>query len=596
MKRFSSDFIENLLFASDIVALIQEDTNLKGSGSRYMGLCPFPDHSEKTPSFSVSGEKQLYNCFGCQKSGNIFTYLKEQRGFSFREAVEYLAEKAHIPLPRDFVKDDAGFEEYKNLKNLNKKAAYFYHQSLLTLPKSSKAWAWLNKRGYSSETISGFQLGYAPKGNLFLKTLKEREIPAALKLGLLSRSGKDSSLYDTYRDRLIFPIFSTREEVIGFGARVLSNTLPKYINSKDSKIFSKGQMLYGLNQSGKFLRNSSSALIVEGYTDFLSLWQRGIKNVAATLGTSLTEGHGACLRRYVRSVILLFDGDEAGEKAAERSLLKLLSQGLEVKGILLPSHQDPDEFIRDQGKGALEKLIASSEDLFFRILRKALKESREKGRHSFYLVEKTAPFLKKIPNKELQSLYKNRILDVFGSDRGVMEKALSKALAGMGERKEGTTSKDKMSLAERPSLKKILSAAAPAERLLFILCLESKALFKFFLEKNVIALIREERLGGIFEKMSQVYIKNEENFDRFSSSLLNEFTDSSQTLKIYQPFLQTDDKEEKEALFKDCLLTLEKKNKKLEASQMVSDLKIKGGEDFRQLEKIFQLTKQRLTR
>lgn len=594
MKRFSADFIESLLFASDIVALIQEDTNLKGSGSRYIGLCPFSDHTEKTPSFSVSGEKQVYHCFGCGKSGNIFTYLKEQRGFSFQEAIEYLAEKAHIPLPKNFIREDAGFEIYKTFKNINKKAALFYHQNLLSLSKSSKAWVWLKQRGYSQETIRSFQLGYAPKGNQLLKMLKEKEAPPALSLGLLGRSKKDNSLYDTFRDRLIFPIFSTKGETVGFGARVLVSALPKYINSRDSKVFHKGRMLYGLNQSGKFLRNSSSAIVVEGYTDFISLWQSGIRNVAATLGTALTEEHGAALRRYARSVILLFDGDEAGEKAAERSLLKLLSQGLEVRGITLPSRQDPDEFIRSRGRAALEALIASSEDLFFRVLKKNLKESQEKGRHSFYLVEKTAPFLKVIPDRELRWLYTNRMLDVFGSDRGIMEKALNKVLAIKRER--AAASEKKEPSMKKPSLKSALSPAAPVERILFVLCLESKSLFKSFLEQGAIRLIKDRHLGGIFEKMSQVYMENEKNFEKFYASLLNEFEDGFQALKMYQSFLETNNQKEKEALFKDCLLTLKRKNKKLEASQIVSDLKVKKGEGFQQLEKIFQLTKQRLIR
>lgn len=592
MKRFSADFIESLLFASDIVALIQEDTSLKGSGSRYTGLCPFFDHTEKTPSFSVSGEKQVYHCFGCGKSGNIFTYLKEQRGFSFREAIEYLAEKAHIPLPKNFIREDAGFEIYKTFKNINKKAALFYHQNLLSLSKSSKAWVWLKQRGYSQETIKSFQLGYAPKGNQLLKMLKEKEVSPALSLGLLGK--KDNSPYDTFRDRLIFPIFSTKGETVGFGARVLDSALPKYINSRDSKVFHKGRMLYGLNQSGKFLRNSSSALVVEGYTDFISLWRNGVKNAVATLGTALTEEHGAALRRYVRSVILLFDGDEAGEKAAERSLLKLLSQGLEVRGITLPSRQDPDEFIRSRGRAALEALAASSEDLFLRVLKKHLKESQDKGRHSFYLVEKTAPFLKVIPNRELRGLYTNRMLDLFGSDRGIMEKALSKALAVKRER--AVASQEKEPSMEKPSLKNILSFAAPVERILFVLCLESKSLFKPFLEQSAIHLIKGRQLSGIFEKMSQVYMENEKNFEKFYAFLLNEFEDGSQALKMYQSFLETNSQKEKEALFKDCLLTLKRKNKKLEASQIVSDLKVKKEEDFQQLEKIFQLTKQRLIR
>ena len=176
MRRFSSDFIDRVLFANDIVSLIQEDTALKGSGSRYMGLCPFPGHTEKTPSFSVSGEKQVYHCFGCQKSGNIFTYLKEQRGLAFTEAVEYLAGQAQIPLPKEFT-TDSNFQIYKTLKDINKKAALLYHKNLLALPSSHKAWTWLKQRGFSKETIETFLLGYAPKGNqLLAKPKRQRTI------------------------------------------------------------------------------------------------------------------------------------------------------------------------------------------------------------------------------------------------------------------------------------------------------------------------------------------------------------------------------------------------------------------------------------
>ena len=593
MRRFSSDFIDRILFANDIVSLIQEDTALKGSGSRYMGLCPFPSHTEKTPSFSVSGEKQVYHCFGCQKSGNIFTYLKEQRGLAFREAVEYLAGQAQIPLPKEFT-TDSNFQIYKTLKSVNKKASLLYHKNLLSLPSSHKAWDWLKQRGFSEETIKAFRLGYAPKGNQLLENLRDKERSHALSLGLLSQSKKDTSLYDTYRDRLIFPIVSTKEEIVGFGARVLDNTLPKYINSRDSKIFSKGRTLYGLNRSGKFLRNQSTALIVEGYTDFLALWQRGITNVVATLGTALTADHGSILKRYVRSVVVLFDGDDAGVKAAERSLLTLLSEGLEVKGITLPSRQDPDEFIREQGETALKALLDDSQDLFFQILRKNIKETKEKGHHSFYLVEKMAPFLKEIPNRELCSLYKNRVLDIFGGDRNIMEKALNKALREKLKTDRFTT-KTEIPVKQKPSLKKIFSASAPSERLLFVLCIESKPLFKSFLERKGLALINGKELNELFLKLKKFFQENEKHFERFQSSLMNDFEDSPLVLKNYDPVLKIDAKE-KEILFKDCLQTLERKNKKNEASEMVAAIKMNGEENFQQLEKVFQLTKQRLMR
>lgn len=592
MRRFSQEFIDQVLFASDIVALIQEDTELKGSGSRYMGLCPFPGHLEKTPSFSVSQDKQVYNCFGCQKSGNIFTYLKEQRGLSFGEAVEYLANQAHIPLPKNFI-EDSDFQKNKNLKSLNKKAASLYHENLKALPPSHTAWKWLKQRGYTQETINTFRLGYAPKGNKLLKSLNEREKKQALNLGLLTLSKKDSSFYDTYRDRLIFPIVSTKEEIVGFGARVLNKTLPKYINSRDSKIFSKGRTLYGLNNSGKFLRDKSMALIVEGYTDFLSLWQRGIKNTVATLGTALTENHASLLKRYVRSVVVLFDGDEAGVKAAEKSLTTLLSQGLEVKGITLPSHQDPDEFLKEQGAEALETLIDNSQDLFFQVLQKHLKETKEKGHHIFYLIEQMTPFLKVIPNQELLSLYKKRVLDVFGSDKSIMEKALKKALHK--KNKKISLEKEAIPKQEKPSLKKILFNSAPTERFLFLLCLESKLLFKNFLEQKGLDLITNKDLLELFSKLKKIYLEKEKHFEKFSASLINEFHDSGKDFKNSYPVLNTDEKG-KMKIFKDCLGTLERKSKKKEVSQMVAAIKMKGEEDFQQLEKVFQLTKQRLMR
>lgn len=592
MNRYSQDFIDKVLFASDIVSLIQEDTELKGSGSRYMGLCPFPDHKEKTPSFSVSVEKQVYNCFGCQKSGNIFTYLKEQKGLSFRESLEYLAGKAHIPLPKDLTKN-SHFQIYKDLKALNKKAALWYHKNLLALSSSHKAKTWLKKRGYSSDIIKVFCLGYAPKGNKLLSGLQAKESRLALQLGLLSQSKNQSRLYDTYQDRLIFPIMSTKLEFVGFGARVLAKSLPKYINSRDSQIFKKGRIFYGLNQSGKFLKSRSNALIVEGYTDFLSLWQRDIKHIVATLGTALTEEHGAVLRRYVRSVTLLFDGDEAGIKASERSLLKLLSQGLEVRGITLPFNQDPDEFVREKGVNALEELINTSEDLFFQVLKRYQTEAKEKSRHSLYLIEKISPFLKAIPENHLRSLYKNRVLDTFGSDRSVMEKALEKQNTLKSVAQSSNPALQENMAQPKSSLEKLLSKSHPAERLLFFLCMESKSLFQIFLERQGMDLISGKGLKDLFEKLRTLCLKEEQHFDRFFASLMNEFDDSSVALKTYYPFTEAG-REEKEAVFRDCFQTLERKNKKNEASQMVAALKMKREDSFQQLEKVFQLTKQRL--
>ncbi|MCY4513219.1 MAG: DNA primase, partial [Bdellovibrionales bacterium] len=399
--RFPQSFIEQVRLASDLVPLIMEDTVLKGKGDRLMGLCPFPDHTEKTPSFSVSRDRQVYYCFGCMKSGNIFTYFRDQRGLGFVEAVEYLARQAGLSLPVSEAKKFQPVSDMEGLFGLNEKVCEFYRHQLDSVPLSHKVKTYLEKRAYIKETIQSFKLGYASKGNTLLKFLTEVDRKRALHLGLLNKNDR-GEMYDTYRNRLMFPILSSRHQVIGFGARALDDSLPKYINSKESDVFHKGRSLYGLDQSLRFLRQEGFALIVEGYTDFLSLWQGGIKNLAATLGTALTDDQARLLKRYVDSVILVFDGDSAGIKAGERSLPLLLSAGLEVKSVILPEGQDPDRFVKTQGIDSFKILIQNSEDLFFHILRKKIKEMKERRGHFLSLIDEIAPFLGSVQNKPLR--------------------------------------------------------------------------------------------------------------------------------------------------------------------------------------------------
>ena len=251
MAYYPNEFIDQLCQSSDLVALISEDTVLKGQGDRYMGLCPFPEHIEKTPSFSVSASKQLYHCFGCQNSGNIFTYLEKQRGMSFLEAVEYLARKQGLSLPKtvSFKKDTT-----KAYFDLSEKICQFFEKQLKQSQAEHPVRAYLKKRAWSTELIQKFRLGYAPKSNSLLSFLNTKEQSLARELGLINQSS-DGRLYDNFRNRLIFPIVSVKKQVIGFGARVLDDSLPKYINSKESKIFHKGQIFYGLNESARHLLN-----------------------------------------------------------------------------------------------------------------------------------------------------------------------------------------------------------------------------------------------------------------------------------------------------------------------------------------------------
>ncbi len=589
MSYFSEDFIEKVRFASDITAFIGEDVALKGQGDRYTGLCPFPDHNEKTPSFSVSSSKQVYHCFGCQKSGNIFTYLRELRGMNFVESIHYLARQARIDIPTNYEKK--GGDVRRELFNLNEKACGFYQKKLFECSSDSLVWKYLNKRGYNKETIKKFRLGYAPKGKTLLEFLKNsKEQNQAVHLGLLAKD-QSGKLYDNFRNRLIFPIVSTRKQVMGFGARSLDDSLPKYINSKESKTFYKGTSFYGLNESAKYLRQKRFLLIVEGYTDFLSLWQGGFQNIVATLGTALTEDHAKLLKRYVNTVILVFDGDEAGLKASERSLPLLLSQSLEVKSILLPHKQDPDDFLRESGKEAFESLLKKSKDLFFQVLQKKQKELKDQGRSAIYLLEEMLPFLKSTNKAPLKVIYKQRILDLFGSDKKSMERVLDKFLRDSSKTflKEKVVSKTSVE-----NEKFSLSKALEAERLLLVLCLDSQRFLDLFLEKSGTEILKTKEMVTIFEKIEAKYRQNPKDFDKILANIMNELSDKFLLLKESYPILNRAKEGDEEKVFEDSLSFLKKRKISVEVNQVISEIKMDDQEDMKQLEKVFQLTKEKL--
>ena len=608
--RFPQSFIEQVQLASDIVPLIMEDTVLKGKGNRLMGLCPFPDHVEKTPSFSVSQDRQVYYCFGCMKSGNIFTYLREQRGLGFVEAVELLAGGAGLSLPVSEAKRFKPVRSGEELFKLNEKACEFYRHHLDRVPSSHEVRACLKKRAYTKDTIQNFKLGYAPRGNVLLKYLKGEEQKKAFHLGLLNKNER-GEMYDTYRNRLMFPIISSRHQVIGFGARALDDSLPKYINSRESDVFHKGRSLYGLDESLRFLRQERFALIVEGYTDFLSLWQGGIKNLAATLGTALTDYQARVIKRYVDSVTLIFDGDSAGTKAGERSLPLLLSAGLEVKSVTLPEGQDPDHFVKTQGVEPLKILIQNSEDLFFQILRKKLKEMKDRRGNFLSLINEMAPFLESVENKALRSVYRQRILDIFGSDARSLSKELDRVCQNIRKnqkrystsfshfdrddsRREGISS-DTESGIQGEEKKPSLASALPAEQFLLVLCLDSEDFLKKFISLNGIQFIKTSFMSDIFKNIEKKYRQIPKKFDTLLSSMMDQVSDGHLLLREAHIALKGN-REVPEEVFNDCLSFLKKSQSFSEANDLVTEIKMTGKEDMKDLEQIFHLTKKRLSR
>ena len=600
MKSFSSDFIEQVRLANDIIALISEDTILKQKGSNYSGLCPFLDHTEKTPSFSVSPDKQLYHCFGCQKSGDIFTYLRDQRNMNFREAILYLANKARISIPEESFQDKKNINHSNLLFELNEEVCHFYHQQLFKKSTPVFVSEYLKKRNYSKEIIKEFHIGYAPSGNVLLKYLETpSKIQLAQSLGLLNKN-KESVPYDTFRNRLIFPILSHHKKTIGFGARVLDNSLPKYINSRESAVFSKGKSFYGLNQSAKVLRLKNQALVVEGYTDFLSLWQKGIQNSVATLGTALTLDHARLLKRYVNSVVLLFDGDVAGMKAAERSLPILLEQGLEVKGIFLPEKQDPDTFIKQQGVEALNVLIRNSEDLFFYILQKNLKLIQKEGRKTIHLIAILAPFIQATQNPNLKFLYKQRILDLFGKDAKEVEKLLnevcrSKPSSFQKFSAPSITSSSTLLKTTFPQNRFVLlKPALMAEKLLLVLCLHCENFLKEFLHQKALNLLKTKEIFNIFKKLDEDYRQKASHFDKLLPLMMNYISDNHLLLMESYPILKKAEADY-EIIFQDCLSFLKNEKNYSQASELIAEMKMNPTKSKTDLQKIFELTKKRLS-
>lgn len=355
---FSEDKISEIIEKNDIVDVISEYMNLKRSGSNYMSLCPF--HSEKTPSFSVSPSKQIFNCFGCGVGGNVVTFIQKIERISFVEALKMLAERAGIELDEN--RDPKELEKAKLKKALykiNAEAARFFYNNLL---KSSKAMDYLKMRGLNEATIRKFGLGYAPEGwHNLIDCLRKKGVGTELlyKAGLAARSKEAERYYDKFRNRIMFPIIDLKGNVIAFGGRVMDDSKPKYLNSPDTPIFNKGYNIYGLNFVKK-VADLDNIIVVEGYMDAISLHQFGISNAVASLGTAFTENQAKLLKRFSNEIVIAYDSDLAGQNATMKGLSILEKQGCIVKVLSLPSGKDPDEYIRKEGAEAFRERIKKS--------------------------------------------------------------------------------------------------------------------------------------------------------------------------------------------------------------------------------------------
>lgn len=410
------EFVAQIRQQVDLVEVVSRYVSLKRAGKNLSGLCPF--HSEKTPSFTVSPAKQVFHCFGCNASGNLFGFLMRIEGQAFPEVVRSLADRLGLALPTQPMTpaQQRDHSEREGLFEIHRAATAYFHDQLLSGATGKPARDYLARRGLSPETIERFRLGYAPAGwsglhDFLKKTGWKDEIME--RAGLVARADSDRGagrFYDRFRNRAIFPIFDLQERVIGFGGRALDDATPKYLNSPETPLFSKGRHLFALEKARAALAKENRLVIVEGYFDAVAAHQAGVEAVAATLGTALTAAHLGLVRRLTDAVTLIFDPDPAGIRAALRTVELILPSGLTADVVLLPEGKDPDSFIQEAGAEGFRRRIADSKNLLDFALEQHLKEKEARSiSGKLRIARELLPSIQRVSDPLLRGYYVKRL-------------------------------------------------------------------------------------------------------------------------------------------------------------------------------------------
>jgi len=414
---------------ADVVRIVGEYVRLKKTGKDFSGLCPF--HQEKTPSFTVSPIKQIFYCFGCGKGGDVFNFVMEMERCEFPDALRLVAEKCGISIPKPKPSSPAERTQSSvrtTLVEMHREAQALFVKQLQGTAEGKLARAYLEDRGMDKATIERFGIGYAPSGgDLLLRHLKGKYAEKLLaESGLVSR-GEGGRLFDRFRRRITFPIANESGKIVAFGCRALGDDQPKYLNSPETPIYSKSNVLYHLDRAKEALRRSDFAVLVEGYMDAIAVARAGISNVVASCGTSLAEPQIKLLGRFTKRVIVNYDPDNAGQAATERSIAILLEQDFEVRVLALPGKADPDKFIREQGADAYMKLLKESPPYVDYLIARARQMDMTTAEGKLRAVNFLLPYVQKIPNRILRSEWATRIAQQLRLDEPVLRAALSKA-------------------------------------------------------------------------------------------------------------------------------------------------------------------------
>jgi DNA primase len=540
---FDQQIIDEIGSLTDIGQLVGSYIPLKKSGANFTALCPF--HKEKSPSFMVSPQKQIFHCFGCGEGGNIFSFVMKIEGLTFPEAVRLLAEKCNVQIPEKKFQSQESRDAKTRSFEILERTTRFYENLLWDEKRGASAREYLKKRGITQETARAFRLGWALDDwrglieSVVKANFRVEELEA---LGLAVING--DKRYDMFRARLMFPIFDSQGKPIGFGGRVIGQGEPKYLNSPETVVYKKRRELYNLNQSKHAIQEAKTALVVEGYLDLISLWQAGIHNVVATLGTALTVEHVRVLKRYAESVVMVYDGDSAGVNAALRSLDVFLEEEMPVRVMILPEGMDPDDTVQKEGKEAFLNRVFNAEDIFdfkWHIFEKrySVKDSAGMARLSSEMLD----LILKVKNNVVRDRY---VADL-ASRLGVRDEAIRQEILKVEKQKNKfvTNEKEEPKVVQKNNL-------FPEEKLLLSCVLQNTDLLEEALTHISPELFQEEVLRSLWIQLKQfaAEVQNEKHFpvERFVR-----WIQSPLYLQCLSDLLSMEGSPDGRRMFEDCL-------------------------------------------
>jgi DNA primase len=523
----AGSFADRVKQQADIVRVVGEYVRLKKSGQNFTGLCPF--HAEKSPSFAVHPTKQIYHCFGCGVGGDVFKFVMDMEKCPFPESIRIVAEKCGIAVPQARERSPEERKENQQraaLVEMHRVAQAFFTNQLEGTPEGRVARAYLEDRGLDKAAVDQFGIGYAPSGgDVLLRSLKQKYPEKLLtESGLLSRD-QSGRMFDRFRRRITFPISNEAGKIVAFGCRALGDDQPKYLNSPETPIYTKSNVLYHLDRAKEALRRSDFAVLVEGYMDAIAVARAGISNVVASCGTSLAEPQIKLLARFTRRVIVNYDPDTAGQTATERSISLLLEQDFEVRVLALPGKADPDKFIREQGAAAYVKVLKQAPPYVDYLIDRARRMDLTTGEGKLRAVNFLLPYVQKIPNRILRSEWATRIAQQLRLDEPVLRAALSKAAAE--RRSEVKTRPELIGRAAKPVERRLIRMLAEGEGFRHELAqrLQENQLYLGLETEKVLAALVAASLSGGPVQASEVAATLEERDRRMFFEIL--FEDSS---------------------------------------------------------------------